>query len=82
MTHDGDLGVFCENMSCAHILSRLIHCTLVYPLEDYPPFFGYYFFNVMLSVLLILHIYWAFLISRMLYKFIFSKVCASVCVFL
>uniref|UniRef100_A0A3Q3W8H0 Uncharacterized protein n=1 Tax=Mola mola TaxID=94237 RepID=A0A3Q3W8H0_MOLML len=60
----------------------LIHCTLVYPLEDYAPFFGYYFFNVMLSVLQMLHIYWAFLISRMLYKFIFSQVCVSLCIFL
>lgn len=56
---------------------RLIHCTWVYPLDHYPPFFGYYFFNVMLMVLQLLHIYWAFLISRMLYKFIFSTVCVS-----
>lgn len=51
----------------------LIHCTWVYPLDEFPPFFGYYFFNVMLSVLQLLHIYWAMLISRMVYKFIFSK---------
>lgn len=51
----------------------LIHCTIVYPMELCPAFFGYYFFNVMLLVLQILHIYWAVLISRMLYKFIFSK---------
>lgn len=51
----------------------LIHCTWVYPLERFDPFFGYYFFNIMLMVLQILHIYWAFLISRMAYKFIFNK---------
>ncbi|XP_037539425.1 ceramide synthase 2 [Nematolebias whitei] len=51
----------------------LIHCTWVYPVEEFPPFFGYYFFNVMLLVLQILHIYWAFLISRMVYKFLFSQ---------
>ncbi|TKS73397.1 von Willebrand factor [Collichthys lucidus] len=51
----------------------LIHCTWVYPLEDFAPFFGYYFFNVMLSVLQVLHLYWAVLISRMFYKCIFSK---------
>ncbi|XP_056138126.1 ceramide synthase 2 [Lampris incognitus] len=51
----------------------LIHCTWVYPLELFPPFFGYYFFNAMLLVLQILHLYWAVLISRMLYKFLFSK---------
>lgn len=50
----------------------LIHCTWVYPLELYPPFFGYYFFNVMLVVLQALHLYWAVLISRMLYKSLFS----------
>ncbi|XP_035498490.1 ceramide synthase 2 [Scophthalmus maximus] len=51
----------------------LIHCTWVYPLERFPPFFGYYFFNVMLVVLEMLHLYWAVLISRMVYKFIFTK---------
>lgn len=53
---------------------RLIHCTWVYPLDEFSPFFGYYFFNVMLLVLQILHLYWAALISRMVYKLIFSKV--------
>ncbi|XP_031721053.1 ceramide synthase 2 isoform X2 [Anarrhichthys ocellatus] len=51
----------------------LIHCTWVYPLEEVAPFFGYYFSNVMLLVLQILHLYWAVLISQMAYKFIFSK---------
>lgn len=51
----------------------LIHCTWVYPVEKFAPFFGYYFFNVMLLVLQILHLYWAFLITRMLLKLIFSK---------
>lgn len=55
-------------------LDRVIHCTWVYPLDDFPPFFGYYFFNVMLTVLLGLHIYWAFLILKMFYKLLFSKV--------
>lgn len=71
--------VHSEKILCAHILSRIIHCTWVYPLEEYAPFFGYYFFNVMLVVLQMLHIYWALLILRMFYKFIFSKVCVSVC---
>ncbi|TDH09654.1 hypothetical protein EPR50_G00089360 [Perca flavescens] len=56
---------FCE--------ARLIHCTWVYPVEKFSPFFGYYFFNVMLLVLQILHLYWAVLISRMVCKVIFSK---------
>ncbi|KAI1889723.1 hypothetical protein AGOR_G00165880 [Albula goreensis] len=51
----------------------LIHCTWVYPVLSYPPFFGYYFFNVMLVVLLMLHIFWAYLILRMLKKFLFGN---------
>ncbi|KAM3876861.1 ceramide synthase 2 [Diretmus argenteus] len=50
----------------------LIHCTWVYPIDHYPPFFGYYFFNVLLVVLLFLHIFWAYLILRMVRKFLFG----------
>lgn len=53
---------------------RILHCTLVYPLELYPAFFGYYFFNAMMGVLQILHIFWAYLILRMAHKFITGKV--------
>uniref|UniRef100_A0A673N6Q0 Ceramide synthase 2-like n=1 Tax=Sinocyclocheilus rhinocerous TaxID=307959 RepID=A0A673N6Q0_9TELE len=51
----------------------LIHCTWVYPLDQFEPFFGYYFFNVMLVVLLLLHVFWASVILRMVKKFIFGK---------
>ncbi|XP_030580065.1 ceramide synthase 2 [Archocentrus centrarchus] len=50
----------------------LIHCTWVYPVLYYPAFFGYYFFNTVLVVLLCLHIFWAYLILRMIRKFIFG----------
>ncbi|XP_006804259.1 ceramide synthase 2 [Neolamprologus brichardi] len=50
----------------------LIHCTWVYPVLYYPAFFGYYFFNTMLVVLLCLHIFWAYLILRMIRKFMFG----------
>lgn len=50
----------------------LIHCTWVYPPQHYPAFFGYYFFNVMLLVLQVLHIFWAYLILRMVHKFVFG----------
>lgn len=53
---------------------RIMHCTVVYPLELYPAFFGYYFFNAMMGVLQLLHIFWAFLIIRMAHKFITGKV--------
>ncbi|XP_053356529.1 ceramide synthase 2 [Clarias gariepinus] len=51
----------------------LIHCTWFYPLENFQPFFGYYFFNVMLVVLLLLHIFWASLILRMVIKLMLGK---------
>ncbi|KAF1657142.1 Ceramide synthase 2, partial [Aptenodytes patagonicus] len=51
----------------------IMHCTLVYPLDLYPAFFGYYFFNFMMVVLQLLHIFWAYLIIRMAQKFITGK---------
>uniref|UniRef100_A0AAY4DLR0 Ceramide synthase 2a n=1 Tax=Denticeps clupeoides TaxID=299321 RepID=A0AAY4DLR0_9TELE len=59
------------------IISRLIffpfwimYTTWVYPLTIYKPFFGFYFFNGLLLVLLCLHIFWAVLIVRMAIKFL------------
>ncbi|KAF6074178.1 ceramide synthase 2 [Phyllostomus discolor] len=51
----------------------ILHCTVVYPLELYPAFFGYYFFNSMMGVLQMLHIFWAYLILRMAHKFVTGK---------
>ncbi|KAG9469923.1 hypothetical protein GDO78_019328 [Eleutherodactylus coqui] len=51
----------------------IIHCTWVYPVQSYPPFFGYYFFNFMLWVLQCLHIFWAYLILGMAHKFLTGK---------
>uniref|UniRef100_A0A3P8SJI6 Ceramide synthase 2a n=1 Tax=Amphiprion percula TaxID=161767 RepID=A0A3P8SJI6_AMPPE len=48
----------------------IIHTTWVYPLTLYPPFIGFYFFNGLLFVLQILHIFWAGLILRMVIKFL------------
>ncbi|XP_054645797.1 ceramide synthase 4a isoform X3 [Dunckerocampus dactyliophorus] len=50
---------------------RVIHTTLVVSLEFFQPFFGYFFFNSLLLVLQALHIFWAYLILRMVYKFAF-----------
>ncbi|XP_032381650.1 ceramide synthase 2 [Etheostoma spectabile] len=50
---------------------RVIHTTLVVSVEFFQPFFGYYFFNALLLVLQALHIFWANLILRMVYKFVF-----------
>ncbi|XP_075463676.1 ceramide synthase 2 [Ascaphus truei] len=51
----------------------ILHCTWVYPMEIYQPFFGYYFFNVMLWVLQCLHVFWAYLILGMAHKFVTGK---------
>ncbi|XP_053709460.1 ceramide synthase 2-like [Synchiropus splendidus] len=51
---------------------RLIHATLVLSREFFQPFFGYYFFNALLLVLQALHIFWAYLILKMVYKFVFK----------
>ncbi|XP_069041598.1 ceramide synthase 2a [Lepisosteus oculatus] len=51
----------------------ILHCTWVYPVQLYPPFFGYYFFNGLLLILQCLHIFWAALILRMAAKFLTGK---------
>ncbi|XP_045080865.1 ceramide synthase 2 [Coregonus clupeaformis] len=51
--------------------SKIIHTTLVLSMEVFEPFTGYYFFNVLLMVLQALHVFWAVLILRMAYKFLF-----------
>ncbi|KAG7488054.1 hypothetical protein MATL_G00029190 [Megalops atlanticus] len=51
--------------------SKIIHTTLVLTLEVFEPFCGYYIFNAFLLVLQALHIFWAWLILRMVYKFVF-----------
>ncbi|MBN3277496.1 CERS2 synthase, partial [Polyodon spathula] len=51
----------------------ILHCTVVYPLSIYPPFFVYYFFNGLLMVLQLLHLFWAALILRMAHKFVTGK---------
>ncbi|NWQ84322.1 CERS2 synthase, partial [Columbina picui] len=60
----------CDGAACPR---RIMHCTVVYPLELYPAFFGYYFFNFMMVVLQSLHVFWAYLIIRMAQKFITGK---------
>lgn len=56
------------------ITYRIIHTTLVLSMEVFEPFVGYYFFNILLMVLQALHIFWAGLILRMVYKFLKGKV--------
>ncbi|XP_056613943.1 ceramide synthase 4a isoform X1 [Triplophysa dalaica] len=50
---------------------RVVYTTAVDCLDVFPPFPGYYFFNCLLLVLQALHVFWAWLILRMVYKFVF-----------
>lgn len=49
----------------------MLTSTLTESLEYFRPFGGYYFFNMLLLVLQALHVFWAYLILRMVYKFVF-----------
>uniref|UniRef100_A0A4W4HBI8 TLC domain-containing protein n=1 Tax=Electrophorus electricus TaxID=8005 RepID=A0A4W4HBI8_ELEEL len=51
--------------------SKIISTTLILSMEVFEPFVGYYFFNALLLVLQALHVFWAWLILRMAYKFLF-----------
>ncbi|KAG7456734.1 hypothetical protein MATL_G00239100 [Megalops atlanticus] len=51
---------------------KVINTTLFLSMDVFEPFFGYYFFNALLLVLQALHIFWAWLILRMVYKFLFQ----------
>uniref|UniRef100_A0A3Q1GUE3 Ceramide synthase 2-like n=1 Tax=Acanthochromis polyacanthus TaxID=80966 RepID=A0A3Q1GUE3_9TELE len=53
--------------------TKIIRTTLVLSMEVFEPFAGYYFFNILLMVLQGLHIFWAGLIIRMVYKFLKGK---------
>ncbi|XP_036622151.1 ceramide synthase 2 isoform X2 [Trichosurus vulpecula] len=57
----------------AGTLIMALHDSSDYLLELYPAFFGYYFFNFMMGVLQVLHIFWAYLILRMAHKFVTGK---------
>uniref|UniRef100_A0A1A8JGF8 Ceramide synthase 4 n=1 Tax=Nothobranchius kuhntae TaxID=321403 RepID=A0A1A8JGF8_NOTKU len=52
---------------------KIIRNTLLLSMEAFEPFPGYYFFNILLMVLQVLHIFWACLILRMVCKFLKGK---------
>ncbi|XP_068176557.1 ceramide synthase 4a [Antennarius striatus] len=52
--------------------SRVLYSTLFVSLQFFKPFGSYYLFNALLLVLQALHIFWAYLIMRMVYKFVFQ----------
>lgn len=49
----------------------MLTSTLLVSTEFFKPFNSYYFFNALLLVLQALHIFWAYLILCMVYKFVF-----------
>ncbi|XP_054837041.1 ceramide synthase 4-like isoform X1 [Eublepharis macularius] len=49
---------------------KVLYNTYYYTTELIKPFFGYYFMNANLMVLQLLSIFWAFLIFKMMYKFL------------
>lgn len=49
---------------------RVIYTVLFDSIKNSGPFFGYYFFIVLLVMLQILHVYWFSLILRMLFSFL------------
>ncbi|XP_037537677.1 ceramide synthase 2-like [Nematolebias whitei] len=53
--------------------SKILRTTLLLSMEVFQPFPGYYLLNVLLLVLQVLHVFWAGLILRMLYKFLKGK---------
>ncbi|XP_018418502.1 PREDICTED: ceramide synthase 4-like [Nanorana parkeri] len=52
--------------------TRIIYSTYYYSMLRFQPFFGYYFFNALLMILQILHMFWAYMILRMMYRFTFT----------
>uniref|UniRef100_A0A8D2PPX8 TLC domain-containing protein n=1 Tax=Zosterops lateralis melanops TaxID=1220523 RepID=A0A8D2PPX8_ZOSLA len=63
--------------SAVFLISRLViypytvlYNTYYYSMEIFQPFFGYYFVNVLLMILQLLHVFWSCLIIHMVYKFI------------
>lgn len=68
------LPKFPVNLLMSHFcvcFPRVLTSTLMESLEYFKPFGGYYFFNTLLFVLQALHVFWAYLILRMVYKFVF-----------
>lgn len=48
---------------------RILYTTYYDSIANSGPFFGYYFFNSLLMLLQLLHVFWSFLVLRMLHSF-------------
>lgn len=49
---------------------RILYTTYYESIANSSPFFGYYFFNSLLVILQLLHVFWSCLILRMIHSFI------------
>ncbi|KAM6464524.1 ceramide synthase 4-like isoform 1-T2 [Liasis olivaceus] len=49
---------------------KILYNTCYYSMELTQPFFGYYFFNALLILMHLLHVFWSCLIIRMVYRFL------------
>lgn len=49
--------------------TQILYTTYYESIINRGPFFGYYFFNLLLAMLQLLHVFWSCLILRMLYSF-------------
>lgn len=49
---------------------RILYTTYYESIASSGPFFGYYFFNSLLLLLQLLHVFWSFLILRMIRSFV------------
>ncbi|KAK7799482.1 hypothetical protein U0070_022606 [Myodes glareolus] len=52
--------------------TKVLYSTLFDSIKNRSPFFGYYYFNVLLLMLQILHVYWFCLILRMIFSFLWK----------
>uniref|UniRef100_A0A2K5ES73 Ceramide synthase 4 n=1 Tax=Aotus nancymaae TaxID=37293 RepID=A0A2K5ES73_AOTNA len=50
--------------------TQILYTTYYESVSNTGPFFGYYFLNVLLTLLQLLHVFWSCLILRMLYSFV------------
>jgi len=49
---------------------RILYTTFFESIGNFSPFFGYYFLNILLVILQLLHVFWSWLILCMIYSFI------------
>ncbi|XP_049644242.1 ceramide synthase 4-like [Suncus etruscus] len=72
------LVFFCTRMVI--FPTQILYTTYYESINGRSPFFGYYFFNGLLMIIQVLHVYWSYLILRMLYNFTWKgKVSRDIC---